>query len=235
MRHAGLAARLVLLAGLMVLALAADLVGLALLLAAVEGLLLAAGLMRRQRVVALAAAGAAPFALVAALLIGPTPLAAVGPLALHREGLALGLLLAGRIVVAVAGAQWVLGTARHREALRLLAPWPRVALAAAGTLRFAPLVAHDWRRIAEAQATRGHRVGRGWRGGAGMAPLLVPLFVGTVRRGRLLQEAVEASAFGSGPRTRHPRAPATLHGAATALLGLALLGLAAMRLVGGAP
>lgn len=219
--RARLAAKLALVAGFLGLALVGDLGVLALLLLAVEGLLLAS--RARQRVLALAGLFALPFALLNAVLVGSEPLAALGPLALHREGLLAGLAFAGRALVAVGAGLWVLHTTRPREALRLLARWPRAALACAATMRFAPLAAEDWERVREAQALRAPERST-------MAPLLVPLFVATVRRGRALEEAIAASAFGSGPRTAWPRAPWRALDVLTAALGLALLALAAWRL-----
>lgn len=224
--RADLRAKIALVLGLLALSLAADLVVLALLLLAVEGLLLASGLAARQRPLALAALFALPFVLLNAALYGTSVAAAAGPLVLYREGLDAGLGFAGRALAALAAGLWVLHTTPPREALRLLSRWPRLAVAVAGTMRFAPLAAEDWGRVREAQALRGAPVGRGVRGALHASPLMVPLFVATVRRGQALQEALEASAFGSGPRTRAPAAPLRAFDLALAALGLALLGMA---------
>jgi energy-coupling factor transporter transmembrane protein EcfT len=206
--------------GLFACALAASLESLALVLIAAEGLLLTAG-WRGQRTMLLAAMTAAPFVVLNGVLLGPTPFAALGPVTLHREGIEAGLGFAGRGLVALAAAMWVAQNARARDVLRALRRWPSLALAATASLRFAPLAAQDWSQIREAQAMRGHRLANGIRGSLGAAPLLVPLLVGTVRRGHTLQEAIEASAFGSGPRTAYP-AP-KLARPDVVLLGLALL------------
>lgn len=232
--RARIAAKLLLVAGLLVLGFATDLAGLALLLVAAEGLLLASG-VRAQRVVLLAALATLPFALLNAVLYGDTTIAALGPIALRAEGLAAGLGFAGRAVLAVMAGLWVLATTPPREALRSLRRWPRAALAAAGTARFLPLAAEDWTRVREAQALRGRAIAAGLHGTLAAAPLTVPLMVATVRRGRTLQEAIEASAFGSGPRTAWPTQPWRATDAAAALLGLVLLGLAAWVALRGAP
>lgn len=224
-----LRAKLVVVAGLLAAALAGDLVVLGLLLAAVEGLLLASGLAARQGALGLALLFSAPFVLLNAALYGAEPAAALGPVVVYREGLLAGLAFAARVAVSLGAGLWVLGTTQPREALRLLARWPRAALAAAGTLRFAPLAVEDWARVREAQALRGAPVGAGVRGAFHAAPLMVPLFVATVRRGHALGEALEASAFGSGPRTRAPAQPLRAADAALMALGLALLALAALE------
>lgn len=225
------AAKAVVAAGVFAAALALDLAGLALLLLALEGLLLASGLAARQRPLLAAAAFAAPFALLNALLHGATPLAQAGGVTLWREGLEAGLGFAGRALAMVAVGLWAVHTTPPREALRALRRWPQAALAAAATLRFAPLAAEDWSRVREAQALRGLAVGAGAAGALRAAPLMVPLFVATVRRGRALQEGIEAAAFGSGPRTRWPARPWRAADAAALALGLALLALAAVAVV----
>lgn len=231
LRAVDLRAKAALALGLLGLALAADLVVLALLLLAVEGLLLASGILRRQRVLLAAAALALLFALLNAAFVGRTVVVEAGGAALYLEGLLAGLAFGGRTLVALGSGLWILGTTRPREAMRLLARWPRLALAVAGTMRFAPLAAEDWHRVREAQALRGHPVGAGVRGAAHAAPLMVPLFVATVRRGHALQEAIEASAFGSGSRTRAPLPPMRAADVGVAALALALLALAALEVL----
>lgn len=223
LRSRDLRVQLALAAALFACAMVSPLPVLALLLLVVEGLLLTAG-AGSQRALLLAGITALPFVLVNAALLGPTPLATLGPITLYRQGFEAGLGFAGRGLVAVGAGLWVLRSASVRDAMQLLRRWPRAALAASATLRFVPLAAEDWGRIREAQAMRGHRMARGVRGSTGVAPLLVPLLVGTVRRGHTLQEAIEASAFGSGPRTE--RAFPRLLGGDVALLGLAALLLA---------
>jgi cobalt/nickel transport system permease protein len=231
--QADLRAKLLLALGLVGASMALDLVGLALLLLAAQGLLLASGLGLRHRVVGLAALAALPFVVLNALLVGGTPLAALGPLALSQEGFALGLRFGGRGLLAVLAALWVVRTTTPREALHALRRWPRLAVALAGALRFAPLAAEDVARAREAQQLRGRAAPTGARG---MAALMVPVMVGTVRRGRTLQEALDLAAFGSGPRTVRPSSTLGALDLALAAMGLALLGLAAwVALRGGAP
>lgn len=226
-----LRAKVALALGALALALVSDLVVLALLLVAVEGLLLGGGVTRGQRVLAVAALFAAPFVVLNAALYGTTPAISAAGIVLYAEGLDAGLRFAARTLVALGLGLWVAATTPPREALRLLGRWPRAALAVAGTLRFAPLAAEDWQRVREAQALRGHAAGAGLRGAFGAAPLLVPLFVATVRRGHALQEAIEASAFGSGPRTRAPLPPLRAADLGLAALASALLFLAALEVL----
>lgn len=230
--RADLRARLLLGAGLLAAALASGLAGLALLLLALAGLLLAAR-VGRTRLFLLAGLVAVPFAVLNGLLYGSEAVAAWGPLALRREGLEAGLGFAGRAVLAMGLGLWLLGTTVPRDALRLLGRWPRAGLALAATMRFVPMAAEDWARVREAQGLRGHRVARGWRGAAMAAPLVVPLFVATVRRGRALEEAIGASAFGSGPRTREPLPAWAPRDLAVAALGAAMLAFAAWRALRG--
>lgn len=229
-----LRARLALLVGVLAAALVAQPVVLALLLLAVEGLLLASGLGRRQKPLLWAALFATPFVALDGALHGAAAAFTVGGVTFYQEGLVAGLGFASRAVIAVGLAWWVLATTAPRDALRLLDRWPRAALASAGTLRFAPLAAEDWTQVREAQALRGHRAGKGWRGALASAPLLVPLVVATARRGQVLQEAIEASAFGSGPRTRHPAPALRAPDLALAGLGAALLAAALLRALQGA-
>jgi energy-coupling factor transporter transmembrane protein EcfT len=222
--------KLALTTGMLAAAMAVGVAGLALLLAGVEGLLLAAGLARRQRPVLMAGFSALPFALLNAALYGSTPVAG---LPLYSEGLEAGAAFAARAVLAVALGWWVLATTPPRAALHMLSRWPRVAVAVAGTLRFAPLAAQDWARVREAQALRGQPTGRGLRSLRHAAPLVVPLTVATVRRGHTLQEALDAAAFGSGPRTVAPKSPWTMPDVALATLGSALFALALWDVLGG--
>jgi len=233
MLRGAVAARMVLLLGMLVLSLASrDLVVIALLLAAAGGLLLAAGPGVRWRWLALAAGFALPFAVLNAALVGSDPLLVTGPVSFHREGWEAGLRFGGRGVLAAALGLWMLATTHPREAAAALQRWPTLAVAAAGTLRFAPLAAQDWRRIREAQALRGHAMRTRWRSAAADAvPLLVPLFVATVRRGRALQEALDAAAFGSGPRTQRAGAKWRWNDAALACLGALLMAVAFLQAV----
>ncbi|MCA1814345.1 MAG: energy-coupling factor transporter transmembrane protein EcfT [Halobacteriales archaeon] len=226
-----LRAKLALALGLLVAGMLGGLAVAALAFLAAEGLLLASGLARAQRPLGWAALGLVPFALLDGVLLGSVPLAALGPLVLHTDGLLMGLAFALRALAALALGLWLLRTAAARDALRLLHRWPRVAVLVAGTMRFAPLAAQDWSRVREAMAMRGLEPGPGARGAMRGASLLVPLFVLSVRRGQAVDEALQASAFGSGPRTPPRRSALPWSHVAAALAGLALGALAILRAV----
>ncbi len=70
------------------------------------------------------------------------------------------------------------------------------------TLRFFPLLAQTAERIAKAQASRGadwNARGNVFRRAQRMAPMIVPLFVTSLRRAENLALAMDARAYGSGP------------------------------------
>lgn len=222
-------ARLALALGLLLAGMLGALPVAALALAAALGLLLAARAPLRP--LGLAAAGLAPVALLDGALAGSRAVLALGPVTLRAEGLLAGLALALRALASLALGLWLARTVPAREALRLLHRWPRAALLVAGTLRFAPLAAHDWVRVREAVALRGVEPGRGLRGARSAAGLLVPLFVLTVRRGHAVDEALQAAAFASGPRTPPARAALPRLSLLALLAGLALAALALIRAV----
>lgn len=221
-------AKLALAAGLLAAALLGDVAVAALALLAAEGLLLGSR-VRAQRPLLLTGVALAPFAALNGLLVGTTALARWGPLSLHAEGLAAGAVFTLRALCAASLGLWLLRTTPPRDALRLLHRRPRWAVVAAGTMRFAPLVALDWQRVREAQTLRGHGPGKGLRGVLAAAPLVVPLFILAVRRGVAVDEALQASAFGSGPRTPPLRRALRAPDAAVMGCGAALLLLAAAR------
>ncbi len=84
------------------------------------------------------------------------------------------------------------------RALRV--PFPVTFVLVAGA-RFIPTTAADLAVLRDAARLRGLRLdGPPWRQLAGWRVLLVPLLVGTVRRGLQLGEAMEARAFGASAR-----------------------------------
>lgn len=114
------------------------------------------------------------------------------------------------------------------QALRV--PYPLVFVLVAGA-RFVPTAAADLATLRDAARLRGVALdGPPWRQVAGWRRLLVPLLVGTVRRGLQLGEAMEARAFGARPRrtTRH-RVRWRGRDTAALLAAAAYLGLLALR------
>jgi energy-coupling factor transport system permease protein len=90
---------------------------------------------------------------------------------------------------------------------RLRLPAHELALVAAITIRYVPLLALETERLAKAQASRGADFGRGGTRGIRraihMLPLLVPLFVGALRRGEILVLAMEARNYTGGRGRTH--------------------------------
>lgn len=86
-------------------------------------------------------------------------------------------------------------------ALRALrVPYSAVFVLVAGA-RFVPATAHDLASVRDSARLRGLQLdGPPWRQLDGWRVLLVPVLVGTVRRGLQLGEAMEARAFGARPR-----------------------------------
>jgi len=89
-----------------------------------------------------------------------------------------------------------------RPLQRLRLPAHELALVAAITIRYVPLLALETERIAKAQASRGADFGsgrtKGVRRAIRMLPLLVPLFVAALRRGETLVLAMEARSYTGG-------------------------------------
>lgn len=101
--------------------------------------------------------------------------------------------------------------------------------ALAASLNLVPAVARSFSRVREAEALRGSPR----RGPRGLAALVVPVTLTTIESSVSLAEAMDARAFGSGPRTRRAKsrlaasdrlAIALALGAFLLLLGLRLLG-----------
>lgn len=117
-----------------------------------------------------------------------------------------GLRSAARLMVLASAGQAFASVADGESmvaALRALhAPYAVTFVLVAGA-RFVPATAGDLRDVRDAARLRGVALDGGpWRQLAGWRRLLVPLLVGTVRRGLQLGEAMEARAFGvRGQRT----------------------------------
>ncbi len=155
----------------------------------------------------IAAGAVAPWLrLVGALAPLVVMVAALNALAgLGSEGVrpAARLVIAGTAGFAFARAASGEQLAAGLRALRV--PYPIVFTLVTGA-RFIPTAAADLANLRDAARLRGVRLdGPPWSQLAGWRRLLVPLLVGTVRRGLQLGEAMEARAFGASPRrtTRH--------------------------------
>ena len=108
----------------------------------------------------------------------------------------------------------------------------RTGMALAAALNLVPGIGRSFREVREAQSMRG------WRptGVRGWTDVLVPVALTSIEGSMDLAEAMEARAFGSGPRSRY--APATWRRRdviIAAAAGLAIVLVVAARLLGGAP
>jgi energy-coupling factor transport system permease protein len=134
-----------------------------------------------------------------------TPLLAVGPLRLYREGVEHGLVQGLRFVAGLAaGGLLAATTAPDRLVQALLAlrlPFG-LALMASTALRFVPLVAEEWAVIRQARAARGRPLWRRspWRWLQAELELLAPLSARALRRAQVLAETLDCRGF-------HPTAP----------------------------
>ncbi len=126
---------------------------------------------------------------------------AVGPLAATREGLAFGLPIAGRVVVAV-GATLAFVTATRpddlMEALVQRGAPASLAFVVLATIQTVPRMQEKARRILDAQQARGLRTRGGVRARArALVPLVGPLVIGSLVDVRDRTLALEARGFGS--------------------------------------
>lgn len=134
-----------------------------------------------------------------------------GPLVLSRGGLLVGGMLLLRFAVLILGlslSSFTLSTSELIQGLnRLLRPLRRLGLPVEDlvlmvqvTLRFVPFLMQTAERIAKAQASRGAAWGRG-SGGAlrrvrQALPMIVPLFLTSLRRAENLALAMDARGYG---------------------------------------
>ena len=165
-----------------------------------------------------------------------TPIFALGPLALYREGLIHGLVQSARFVAALsAGALVVTATPADRllAALISLRLPPGLVMMGTAALRALPMIAAEWVAIRQARAQRG----RPWRPPhtwiAQEAALLRPLMARCLRRARALAESLDARGFDPlAPRTvLLPVALPAFERAVIAAAAAAFLALAALRLL----
>ena len=136
--------------------------------------------------------------------------------AITLESMAFGVFAAvGFVAAALAVAPLVLVL----EPTDLLDVLPRglhgTGTALAASLNLVPAVARSFSRVREAEALRGSPR----RGPRGLVALLVPVTLTTIESSVSLAEAMEARAYGSGPRTR--RRASVLGGADVAAIAVA--------------
>lgn len=154
-----------------------------------------------------------------ALFIPGIELAHVGPLVVSREGVYQGLTVAGRVLFLLVAAFLLTATtsplnlARGLQSLlqpgrKLKLPVEEFSLMLTLALRFVPTLLEEAERISKAQAARGFSLEKGnlFKKGLGLLPLLVPLFISTLRRAEDLAQALEARGYQPGS-VRTPMRP----------------------------
>jgi energy-coupling factor transport system permease protein len=197
-----------------------------------------AGLLLGAVVVSLVLARVRHVGAYARLLLSVLPLAVVLVLFDALGGrLDNGLRVAGRLLL-VASLGFAFAHVAEGEALMaglrsLGLPYPVTFVLVAGA-RFVPTTAVEVGWLRDAARLRGVRLdGPFWQQLAGWRLLLVPLLVGTVRRGLQLGEAMEARAFGASPRRtlRQRLAWRTRDSLVVALSGLYLALVVALNLL----
>lgn len=121
-----------------------------------------------------------------------------GPITL--ESLAYGGAQAlGLVATVLAFAPWSLALESHEMVDALPAHLERTGALLASALNMAPRIARSFTGIAESQRMRGWRP----RGPASWAEVLVPALLTAMEDSIQVAEAMEARAFGSGPRSRY--------------------------------
>jgi energy-coupling factor transport system permease protein len=98
--------------------------------------------------------------------------------------------------------------ARYGVTFKGLGVGDKFAVATDLAFRFVPNLAHDFQTTMDAQKARGYELERA--GGAlkalrNLAPLLVPVTIGSILKGEDVIDAMDLRAFGTGPRTWYHR------------------------------
>lgn len=149
--------------------------------------------------------------LMQATLTPGTPAARIGPLSLTREGLSLGLMAAGRVIFLLIAAVLLTATTSPLSLAHglqgLLSPGiifklpvEELTLMLTLAIRFIPTLVEEAERIMRAQAARGFSLERRsiLKQGKSLLPLLIPLFVSTLKRAEDLAQAMEARGYQGG-------------------------------------
>ncbi|MER3418553.1 MAG: energy-coupling factor transporter transmembrane protein EcfT [Chloroflexota bacterium] len=161
-----------------------------------------------------------PAALVASIVLvnalvfpGPTtPLVALGPLTVSREGLTFGVVSAGRILVAFSASILVLVTTLPDDLLEALVDRGvshRIAFVVLSAVQMVPRLQAKAAAILDAQQARGLATsGSLARRARALVPLVGPLLLGSLIDVRERTLALEARAFGARPeRTAYRLVP----------------------------
>lgn len=190
-------------------------------------------LASRSRLAFKGALLALPVALVTAVILALTAPAGdavrVAGVAFYSASFLSGVVAGARFAVSIATALWAAEATPPREALALLARWPRVAVPAAAVARLAPDLVRDARAVAEARRLRGLATGGAVGRAREVSALLPPLVVRAARRGVAAEDALRAAGYDArAPRTAYDGRPfaAADWAAVAAAVALAALAIA---------
>lgn len=156
------------------------------------------------------------FALLVNAFLTPGPRMAWGFISVSAEGLRIGLLVTGRLVLLVIATSILTLTSTPVELTdgleslfspfqKLRVPVHEIAMMMTIALRFVPTLVTEADQIMKAQAARGadFETGNLMRRVRSMVPVVIPLFVGVFRRADELAVAMEARCYRGGEgRTR---------------------------------
>lgn len=146
-----------------------------------------------------------------------------------------GLVLGGRAAAVTITIMAALAIADPDRLLSLASRLvPRSALAASVAARLVPTLRRDAAALTETTRLRGRSLTRGaWRARAAAAgALAVPLVGSALERSVDVAEAMAARGYGSGPRTRPPRARWTTPDRVTGVCAAALVPIATLTVIG---
>ncbi len=149
---------------------------------------------------------------------GCVPVAQLGPLALHEEGMIHGLSLAGRLLAVETVALAAIATTHPSDLFAALARLrvPYVAnLIVAMTLQLIPILQREFAIVLAAQRSRGMR-DTGFRA---VLPSFVPVFAGAFQRVQHLTISLESRGFGASRERTSYRTLRTGPGSAIVAIG----------------
>ncbi len=129
------------------------------------------------------------------------------PLVISSERIAYGMAQATRLAtmaLLVVIFPYTIHPARYGVVFRGVGLGDKLAVATDLAFRFVPTLAHDFSVTMDAQKARGYELERAGgliRSLRNLAPLIVPVTIGSIMRGEELVDAMDLRAFGTGPRT----------------------------------
>lgn len=129
------------------------------------------------------------------------------PLVVSSERIAYGMAQAARLAamaLLVVIFPYTIHPARYGVVFRGVGMGDKLAVATDLAFRFVPTLAHDFSVTMDAQKARGYELERAGglvRSLRNLAPLIVPVTIGSIMRGEELVDAMDLRAFGTGPRT----------------------------------